>query len=465
MRSLSPLRRWLLGFRDSLFWLPMLAITVALVAAWGTARIDAAAATSGVWWLVALTIDGRRALLSALATSSAAVLGLGTSALVITVQLASSQYSPRVVRTFIRERVVRAAIAAMLALFAFSITTLALPPEARGGADGGGGGGGGAQPGTAGAPQEDVAATVALAGGLVALVLLVAMVDRIARSMEAGSVIRRVLTEFHDALDHVAAGHAMLEPSRDDEVDGRQTAVVAASQDAWLVGVDRRRLLEALPPGSTVALDVAVGRFCIAGYPVLRVWTDEEVDDQRRHELLSALQFGMSRDGRSDVAFGLRKFNDVILRALSPAVNDPGTAYEAMASMAAAVAALLQVDLPPPVHRDDHGRRLVEPFTRDHREYVHLAYEQVRQVAADHPAMAVAMLGSLRRVRTVLEHAGSTEHLDLFDTQRDALLELVAHRDHAPTDLRRIHEAARLATESDRPGAADAEPDDAREAS
>lgn len=437
-------RRLLDDFRDSLFWLPLLSIAGALVAAWLTIQLGSAAATDDVWWLVSVTSVDRQALLTAVATSAATVLGLGTSALVITVQLASSQYSPRVVRTFIRERIVRSAIGALLGLFAYALTTLALPPD---GAAGQG-------------SREDVAATVALLGGFVALVLLVAMIDRIAHAMEAGSVIRRVLREFRDALGRqLLDGHVGLEPSDDDTPPDTAPHVVTAPEDAWLVSIDRSRLLAAAPPGSTVHLGVAPGRFCISDYPLLRVWLPDgdELDDACREALLDALHFGSSRDARTDVAFGLRKFNDVILRALSPAVNDPGTAYEAMSSLAAAVCALLRTDLPPAASTDDDDRRLLEPFARDHREYVHLAYEQVRHVAADHPAMAVAMLNSLRRIRTVLEHEGRTDHLDLLDDQRDALVELVEHRGHAPTDLDRIREAAALADETDDGEATDAD--------
>ena len=61
---------------------------------------------------------------------------------------------------------------------------------------------------------------------------------------------------------------------------------------------------------------------------------------------------GVTRTMQQDIDFGLRQLNDIGLRALSPAVNDPTTAIEVILRVSSVLRPLLLADLPDQAVRD-----------------------------------------------------------------------------------------------------------------
>ena len=100
-------------------------------------------------------------------------------------------------------------------------------------------------------------------------------------------------------------------------------------------------------------------------------------------ELLGAFYFGKERSFRQDFAFGLRQLSDMALKGLSPGVNDPTTAMQAMDRIEAIFVALGGKAMPPRV-RDEarNGTRvLVKVGYYGFDAVVGLAFEQIRRAA------------------------------------------------------------------------------------
>jgi uncharacterized membrane protein len=102
---------------------------------------------------------------------------------------------------------------------------------------------------------------------------------------------------------------------------------------------------------------------------------------------------------QQDIDFGLRQLNDIALRALSPAVNDPTTATEVIVRLGSVMRPLLLADLPAQSLRDSQGRILLTPWDLDHTEYVHHAFDQVRIYAAPHPQVQTALVRTMRMLK------------------------------------------------------------------
>lgn len=123
---------WVGSVRDSLraqLWpLPTVGVVVAVVAGIVLPRLDAHVDGGLPGWLNDLLFggdpDAARTVLDAVASSLITVTSLTFSLTVVTLQLASSQFSPRLLRTFTRDLFVQATLALFLATFAYSLTVL-----------------------------------------------------------------------------------------------------------------------------------------------------------------------------------------------------------------------------------------------------------------------------------------------------------------------------------------------------
>ena len=146
---------------------------------------------------------------------------------------------------------------------------------------------------------------------------------------------------------------------------------------------------------------------------------------------------GVSRTMQQDVDFALRQLNDIGLRALSPAVNDPTTATEVILRVSSVMRPLLLTDLPAQVQRDDEGRTLLAPWDLDHAEYVRHAFGQVRLYVVTHPNVALALIRSMRMLRAAAESAAAdrSDAVAALDVQIAATLDGAARAGLTDADL------------------------------
>ena len=82
----------------------------------------------------------------------------------------------------------------------------------------------------------------------------------------------------------------------------------------------------------TIYLEVLPGTFVHEGMPLLQIVslgnTRGGDTDTTREKVLATLTFGVRRTFENDPRFGLCVLSEIASRALSPAVNDPGTAID-----------------------------------------------------------------------------------------------------------------------------------------
>src|SRR5690606_38668981 len=150
----------------------------------------------------------------------------------------------------------------------------------------------------------------------------------------------------------------------------------------------------------------AAGRYAVDGAPACRV--TGEVQDREAFERAvdDAIVLGNSRTMQQDVGYGLRQLSDVALRALSPGVNDPTTAQDAILHIAAVLTQLLRRQPPPHVRITAGGGRLVLTEEPAHDDLVRGAVEELRRAAAPHPSVCIYLLEALHQTRSALECEG-----------------------------------------------------------
>lgn len=421
--------------RTQLWPVPVLGVLVAVVLGVEVPRLDAAydrglpAAISAV--LFGGGPDAARTVLSAIASSLITVTSLTFSLTVVTLQLASGQYSPRLLRTFSRDRFVHATLALFLGTFVYSLVALRTVRDS--GSD---------QPGFV--PR--VAVTLAVAVTVASVVGLVLFLAHLARQIRVESVLQTVHDEAEVTLRRT------LQPRnrsfRATELvppPPEVTQPVLAAESGFLVSVDEDDLLEAArATGTIVSIGVYPGSSIVAGTPIGRCWTiDGEPADQQQSRDLNeriggAVNVGPERTAAQDIAFGLRQLTDVANKALSPGINDPTTAVHALGHVAALLCDCLDYDLGPRLLRDDHDRVRVVLDRPDFGDLLDTGVSQPRRYGSSSPEV-------LARIAQLLQETGwrTTRAADraAVKTQAERLQRTVDAADMDGTDRRSLHTA------------------------
>lgn len=339
----------------------------AVFAAFGLARlllwIDRHLLTGeSSWTFVGGEPQSARELLSTIASSLLSITGVVFSITILVLQLASSQYSSRVMRTFLEDRATKLSMATFVGTFVFAMMLL---PEVRDGVKGG-------DPFV-----PAVSLVTAFAFALLSLGVLIRYVHHMAHSIRAITVIRRVGEETRQSLDGWCAG-PVCEPTPTPELPRGPPARELAHELRGLVltALDDARLFElAEQHDAVIALVPEVGAFVPQGGLLFRCWGARLPPDEQLRE---ALVFGEERTVHQDPGFGFRQLVDVAERALSPGVNDPSTAVQAIDQLHDLLRLLATRELPPVARANADGRpRLVVP-RHDWTAFVRLALDEVR---------------------------------------------------------------------------------------
>jgi uncharacterized membrane protein len=412
-------------FKESLFLLPAVVMLGGVLLAIGaTAVDDLLGHDAQVPLALAMSSNAATWLLSTVAGAMITTVGVVFSLTVVSLQLASDQFSPRVMRSFIRDRLSQGVIGLLVGTFFYCVLVL---------------------PNISGEPTDPaprVSLTVAVALTLVTVVGIILHLDHLARGLQVGNVVRGIAAEGRTvvaALGRAAPGLHPVDPR--DFPAPEEVAVVPSRASGWVSQVDIGRLLGALPAGTTVRMETRVGAYIHAGEPVFTLWPPPAQRD--RDMIARAIEVTDARTMLQDVDFAIRQLVDIGLRALSPAVNDPTTAVETTLRLGSLLRTVLTTPLAPPALKDNADRVLVQPWNLDHDEFVAHAFDQLRQECTGQPEVAGALLRVLRMLADHVRTEGHPQRAGALHRQKDLLLE--ALRDQPglhPKDLQRLRALA-----------------------
>jgi uncharacterized membrane protein len=402
--------------RQSLWFIPGIFATVAVVAAFVLLEVDRQMDADGGFFFFGGTPSGAREVLSTIATSMLTFTGLVFTITMLVLQLASSQLSPRVMRTFLRDRANQVVLGLFIATFLFTLVVLR---EVRG---------------------EDADEFVPGLSIWIAFALLVASVaafiyyiNHMAQAIRASTVIHNIGNETREAIRRLFPEEIGAEP---EEPDTRRLPerdlpspdrLVTADHQGALVEIDDDELLSAAAGHDLlVELVPTIGDYVPEGAPLFRVWGgprkatngadgsrdgrgDREDDGQRREgeakddrwealegQLRQTVGLASERTLRQDPAFGFRQLVDIAVRALSAGINDPTTAVQALDQVHDLLRRLARREFPAPVRLDEDGRPRLILHRPEWDDYVRLGIDEIRLYGSD--AIQV-----VRRLREILE--------------------------------------------------------------
>ena len=370
------------------------------------------------------TVDSARAVLGLVAGATLTFAAIAFSVSLLLISAASSQFSPRVVHGLFRDPFNKRVMGIVVGTFVYCLVVIR---AVRG-------------------PLEDAGEAVVpslsvLVGGVlgvVAILSIVAFIDHAAHSMEVSTMLDRVT---HEAFRSLPATRGQEpETARSDEQPDGDGFVVDFLEHGWVQIVDSEQVLEAVPPGSTVRVETAAGRYAIPQTPLCRIWPPPDDTERIASSVRTAVTIGPTRTLQQDETFGVRQLADVALKALSPGINDPTTAQDALFHMGALVRELLD-RRPIDRVRTDGDKTLIDAELPTPDDIVTLAFDEVRLAALGAPAVLIYLLEILRLVRDSLEEADHADAIRALATQAALVAEIGERSDLPSADHERVRRA------------------------
>jgi uncharacterized membrane protein len=305
--------------RSSLWLIPTILVIASILLAVGLIELDQVmdvGLREKYPRLFAAEAEGARAMLSAIAGSMITVTGVVFSITIVALTLASTQYTSRILRTFMRDRANQIVLGVFLGIFSYCLIVLRTLSGGNNGQF---------------IPSMAVLAAVVLA--LVGIGFLIFFIHHIAATIQASEIISSITDETLEAIDNFFPDE-IGEDSEDNE-DDREVAepdkaiwhVVPSLSRGYIQKIATDSLLEfARNKGTIVKMEKEIGEFVAKGRPLAYLSLEAEPDKETVKKLNAVYAIGSYRTVDQDPAFGIRQLVDIALKALSPGINDTSTA-------------------------------------------------------------------------------------------------------------------------------------------
>jgi uncharacterized membrane protein len=416
--------------KSSLFYTPMVLTLVGL--GLGQLFLWVDAQVTDIPTDLTATVDSARAVLGVIAGATIAFASIAFSVSLLLISLSSSQYSPRVVHGLFRDPFNKRVMGVVIGTFTYCLVVLRAvrsPLE-----DGG----------NAVIPSLSIAVAVLL--GITTLLAIVGFISHAAHSMDiskilhdvADAAIEKVAEQWGDERTAAAVGNETVEESAPDD-----SFVIPLEHHGWVQQIDRDALLEALEPGATMWLATVAGRYAIAGTPLCRIAPPPSDPELVERRVRNAIEVGQTRTAQDDVTYGLRQLADVALKALSPGINDPTTAQDAMFHLGALLRELLVRQAPSRRLSGEEGRKLLMSQACTHAEAVGLAFDEIRLASAGMPTVQIYLLEILHLLANSLGSIASTETVAALRSQADLVVQVSEMAELPALDHERVRSAHR----------------------
>jgi uncharacterized membrane protein len=412
--------------RTNLWLIPAIESVAAVLLFVLTLNIDQAAFHGEISlpsWVISGSPDAARQILAALAAAIITVVGVVFSVMIVTLTLASTQFGPRMLRTFIRDRGTQLTLGTFVATFFYAMLVLI-------------------SIGATFVPHLSVTVALALTG--IDLGVLIYFIHHTATAIQLPEVIASIARDLARAIDAegaATAGPAGIVNGPAPDVlqarldrDGR---VVVALSGGYLRFVRHATLVQiAAEYDAVIRLHYRPGHFLTHGHPMATVWPPE-VADTIGHRLERVHITGPLRTLSQDIAFGIDQLVEIAIRALSPAVNDTFTALTCIDWLGDSLCKIAVDWYPHVFHRDGNGEIRLITAPVSYERLVQRSFEKIREAASGMPAVLIRQLDALHKVMAVAPADRSQVLLDQADMiQRLNLRSIPEPADQADVTVR-----------------------------
>lgn len=348
-------------------------------------------------WLFGGSASAARGLLQAIAGSMITVVSLAFSITIVAVQQASTQFSPRVIRNFMRDRANQLVFGVYIATFIYALLVLRMIREDR-------------DVGTEFVPALAVTGAMLLA--LLCVALLIFYIHHTASSLQVSTIADEIHRELLDGIDHLYPSELgdSVEPEEGElpaQLQYPPTVTVYSEAAGFIRVLEEDHLLAALTEKILLArVRPQVGDYVFRGDALIDLWVSGPIEeDDTAGAFRSAFALGRERSSKQDILFSLRQLVDIAIKALSPGINDPTTAEECLSHLGDVVAQVAGRRFPS-LWRQSSECKTYLLFNRpDFAAIVHASFDQIRREAASDVHVTLYFLTVLEQIARQIKTA------------------------------------------------------------
>src|ERR1017187_429891 len=325
--------------------------------------------------------QGGPLILGGLAASIMTVVSIVFAIMLMTLTLASMQFSPRIIVSFVQDRVTQWTLGIFLGTFLYCMAAL---PAAR----------------SLPQPFAPVATVLgALVLALICVGLLLFFIHHISQAISVNHIVDRIAVETEAMIDEIMPWPHLLNHHVEDAEPLRPNpseVAVMSEASGYVRFVDTRRLV-AIAKHYHVTIRVLrrVGHFVPEGIPLMMVSKGNRLPPEGTAELLAAFDLGPTRTLQQDVEFGVLQIVDVALKAISPAVNDPTTAINCIDQLSRILIRFASREPPEELLYDPPGIVRASIGSIHFERLLDAALEQIRMYSKTDVAVSLRLLRAL----------------------------------------------------------------------
>jgi uncharacterized membrane protein len=378
------------NLRSTYWFLPSLLAVLAVALAVVTLELDQYfinQQVDGLRRLYAGGSDGAMSLLSTVAGSMITVAGVTFSITIVALTLASSQFGPRLLINFMRDRGNQLVLGTFIATFIYCLLVLR----------------------TIHSQGDDIfvppiSVTTGLMLAIISIGVLIYFIHHISSSLNVEYVIAAVERDLDDAIERLfpeQKSYYLFEQELRHEDDipedfDRDAKPVSASKDGYVQAIDNAQLVKlGIEQDVLLRLERRPGNFVAEGDSLALVWPGERLDEELGEKVNSAFIVGKRRQQMQDVEFVVNQLVEIAVRALSPGVNDPFTAMACLDHLGAALSNLAERSIPSAYHYDDEDNLRLIGQSVTFAEIIDAAFDKIRQYGRSSVSVTIRLLETL----------------------------------------------------------------------
>jgi len=319
-------------------------------------------------------------ILGGIAASMMTVVSIVFAILLMTLTLASMQFSPRIIVSFAKDRVTQWTLGIFLGTFCYCMAAL---PAAR----------------SAPRPFAPVATVLgAMVLALTCVGWLLYFIHHISQAISVNHIVHRIATETESMIDEMMPWPRHSERMQHGGAPALFPEEIAlwSLESGYIRFIDTRRLAT-LARQFRVRIRVLrrVGHFVPAGIPLMMVGKGARLSPDESGQLLAAFDFGPTRTLQQDIEFGVLQIVDIALKAISPAVNDPSTAISCVDQLSRIMIRFASRQPPEDSLYDPPGTIRVHVAWIGFGRLLDAAFEQIRMYSKTDVAVSLRLLRAL----------------------------------------------------------------------
>ncbi len=325
-------------------------------------------------------------MLAAIAGSMITVAGVAFSITIVTLSLASTQYTPRILRNFMRDRANQSVLGVFVGVFTYCLIILR-----------------GIRSPSEGQPFVPLLAVfVGVLLALLSIGCLIFFIHHVATSIQASHILSAIAAETADTIDHLFPDELDEESESgrtENTLDLIDWQPIRAARSGYVQVVDSSALIDfARKHDLLLRVERGAGDFAVEAAALICV--SRPVEKALAEELRRAIVIGDFRTVEQDAAFGFRQIVDIAMKALSPGVNDTSTAVTCLDYLVALLTRLANRSLVPHFLVQEEPLRVTAKIP-SFAEFVAMSFDEIRLSAEGNVTIILQMLCALERVRTV----------------------------------------------------------------